>query len=220
MARDIKKLLEFGHRIEKLKLIERYKGQTFWKEYPFPKRYESVADHTWRIALFVLLIEPYLSKKINVAKTLSMALLHDLPEVVVGDASVIGKDGTGNTSHAFNKKLAQKKYLREKAGAKKLFSHLPPELGKKLFDLWMEYEKQTSLEAKVVKALDRIEAKLQIMEYSKGRFFKEHQEFNLKHGQKEMQIDPALFALGELAFKELQDHFVEFKKQKRKKTSR
>lgn len=67
---------------EKLKLIERYKGQFYWKDYPRLERYESVADHSWRLALLVLLVSDRLSKKINLEKALKMAIIHDIAEII------------------------------------------------------------------------------------------------------------------------------------------
>lgn len=39
----------FATAIEKLKFIERVKNQFFWCDYPELARYESVADHSWRV---------------------------------------------------------------------------------------------------------------------------------------------------------------------------
>ena len=37
-------------------------------------------------------------------KALKMALVHDIPEIIAGDASPLGESGTGEDSHSFNEK--------------------------------------------------------------------------------------------------------------------
>jgi 5'-deoxynucleotidase YfbR-like HD superfamily hydrolase len=52
-----------------------------------------------------------LSQKLAIEKALKMALIHDLPEILAGDPSPMGKDGTGKGTYYTNKKLADEKYL-------------------------------------------------------------------------------------------------------------
>lgn len=40
-------------------------------------RQESVAEHTWRVSLMAMLIEPYLDQEIDTAKMLKMIIIHD-----------------------------------------------------------------------------------------------------------------------------------------------
>ena len=69
-------------------------------------RYESVADHTWRLCLMILLFEDKLSEKFDISKTLKMALIHDLQEIISGDDSPMGDDGTGKTTYAYDENLS------------------------------------------------------------------------------------------------------------------
>lgn len=57
----IQNYFAFTTLIEKLKKLERYKGQFYWKDYPELDRYESVADYTWIVAILILLFEDKLS---------------------------------------------------------------------------------------------------------------------------------------------------------------
>ena len=41
-------------------------------------RQESVAEHTWRMSLMAILVEPYLDQKVNIEKLLKMVIIHDL----------------------------------------------------------------------------------------------------------------------------------------------
>jgi len=210
MKTDYNKLLNFISTLEGLKKIERFKEQVFWREYPFPERFESVADHTWRLAMMLIVIEQHLSEPIDLSKALKMALIHDIPEIITGDKSPLGSDGSGKDSHAYNEVMANQKYEAEKKAAQKIFSKLGDEQGDELYNLWLEYEEQRSFEAKVVKALDKIEAKLQAMEYSKGNVFKKHMEFNVKYGVETYEVDPVIKELGMAVVREFKGKFEEF----------
>lgn len=48
-------------------------------------RQESVAEHTWRMSLMAILVEPYLDQKVNIEKLLKMVIIHDLVEAEAGD---------------------------------------------------------------------------------------------------------------------------------------
>src|SRR6185369_6331085 len=85
MSDDSRQLTQFLHTVSALKEVERWRGHYFWRDYPQRARYESVADHTWRMALMLALIEKHLSAPFNLAKAMKMALVHDLPEILVGD---------------------------------------------------------------------------------------------------------------------------------------
>ncbi|EKD56829.1 MAG: hypothetical protein ACD_58C00073G0001 [uncultured bacterium] len=140
----------------------------YWRDYPKPHRYESVADHTWRLVLLLILFEKKLSRKIDLDRAVKIAMVHDIPEIIAGDAPPIGSDGTGRDSHAFNKDVAKVRHKEEDKAAKEIFSKLPNKLGKELYDCWLELEEQKTYEAKVVKSLDRLECAIQILEYRKG----------------------------------------------------
>lgn len=208
------KLLSFTHLIGALKDVERFKSQVFWRDYPQPARYESVADHSWRMAMMLAILEPHLSQPIDMRKALVMALIHDLPEMIAGDASPLGTDGTGKDSHAYNKEIAAARFENEKAAAEKIFGELPEAQGKEFLSLWLEYEEQSSYEARVVKALDKMEAKIQAFEYQGGDIYKEHLEWDLTYGVQTFAADPAIQALGDLVLDKFRTNFKEFVSQK------
>lgn len=208
----LKKFFEFATSIEKLKKIERYKGHFYWKDYPALSRYESVADHTWRLGMLILVLADSLSKKINLEKALKMVLIHDLPEIIVGDGRPAGNDGTGKNTYAFNQKIAEEKHTEEKNAAILLFSVLPAQQAKNFFNLWLEYDLQKSYEAKVIKSLDRIEALVQILEYRQGHLFKKHLEFNIKYCLKGSEVDPVIEKFGNFIANKMKSKYKEFTK--------
>ena len=93
---------------------------------------ESNADHSWRLAMMVVMLEKHLSQPLDFRKAIIMALIHDIPEIIAGDPSPLGSDGTGNDSHAYNKEAARKKFENEDKAAKEIFGKLPKEEGDEL----------------------------------------------------------------------------------------
>ena len=203
---------EFSTLISELKKLERFKGTFFWKDYPQLSRYESVADHTWRLGVLLLLFENRLSKKIDLSKALKMVLIHDIPEVVAGDKSALGSDGTGNKSHAFNSLIAKQRHKSEKKAAKLIFGKLPSKQAKELYELWLDFDQKNSFEAKVVKSLDRIECMLQVFEYRDGHMYKKHLDFTIKHGLVGSKVDPSIHQFGQLIADKLKKKYKKFSK--------
>jgi putative hydrolase of HD superfamily len=208
----LKQFMDFASELEKLKKLERFKGQPFWRDYPEIPRYESVADHTWRLGMLVLMFSEQLSQKIDLEKALKMVLVHDLPEIITGDWSPIGEDGTGQSTYALNPKKAHEKHAGEEVAARQLFSMLPEDLAKEFYNIWLDYDLQTSFEAKVVKSLDKIEALLQVSQYRHGHLFEKHLAFNISYALKWSDIDPAISKFGNMIVDDMKKNYREFKK--------
>lgn len=208
----LQKFLDFARELEKLKKLERFRGQPFWRDYPELPRYESVADHTWRLGMLLLMFADKLSQKIDLEKALKLVLIHDLPEIITGDGSPIGEDGTGEKTYAFDQEKAYEKHKHEEKAAKKLFAGLPEEMAKNFYELWLEYDLQSSYEAKIVKSLDKLEALLQVIQYRNGQYFEKHLEFNASYAMKGADIDPALTEFGNLLIQEMKKNYREFRK--------
>lgn len=211
MASTTKQIYEFHKFTNQLKLIERYKGQTYWRDYPSPSRWDSVADHSWRLAMLVLTFSSKLSEPLNLEKSLTMALIHDIPEIIAGDASPLGESGTGQDSHAYNQKIQRERHQNEKSAAKAIFDKLDPADGEKLYKTWLEIEMLANFEAKVVKALDKIEAMYQVLEWREGHMFPEHLEFTIKYGSIGSDVDPAITEYSTYIEKQMRERYREFK---------
>lgn len=212
MKNELEQIFEFTSYCEALKKIERFKDMSYWRDYPKPHHYESVADHTWRLVLLLILFEKKLSKKIDLNRAVKIALVHDIPEIISGDASPLGTDGKGKGSHAFDKNVAKIRHKDENAAAKEIFSKLPKKLGKELLDCWLELEEQKTYEAKVVKSLDRIECCIQIIEYRKGELFPAHFDITIKWLWQYGGADPALDKFTRLMEQKYRKSYREFKK--------
>ena len=72
-------LFAFAKEIDKEKLIGR---QTYLAD---GQRKENDAEHAWHLALMTILFSEYANEKIDVLKTVTMVLIHDIVEIDAGD---------------------------------------------------------------------------------------------------------------------------------------
>lgn len=163
---DESKIITFLTELEKLKSTLRHNWTT-------TGRHESSAEHTWRIAVFFIISHELFKLDVDVYKTLKMILIHDVPELKYGDIPAFekGKDLKKHTDHK----------EREKVAAKEIFDLLPEPLNKDFLNLFEEYEKGESKEAKVAKALDRIESQLQHLESGPAYWIEEEKGEHMLH---------------------------------------
>lgn len=138
--------------LETLKLAERLKFE-LRHSYTSSGRQESVADHTWRMSLMAVLVEPYLEQKVDTARLLKMIIIHDLVEAQAGDVSAL--DVLRNPS------IKKVKQAKETAAIEYLRQKLGSPLGQQIYELWYEFENKFTYEAKVANALDKLEVQLQ-----------------------------------------------------------
>jgi len=113
-------------------------------------RQESVAEHTWQMALMALVTYRHLEQPVAIDRVLKMVLVHDLVEAEVGDVPFFE---TGSAK--------EKKNELEQAAITKIRGMLEPVTGSEIYELFQEYEKHQSLEAKFAKALDNLEVQVQ-----------------------------------------------------------
>lgn len=139
------KILKFIQKSEKLKTVKRS------IEISDLSRLESPAEHSWRTALLAMALYDEGILKIDLTKTLKLIMLHDLPETITGDEWRTEKD------EKHEKKIKDD----ELKAIKKIYYLLPGRSAKKLEKLAEDYAKQKSKEAKVAKALDKIEVIIQ-----------------------------------------------------------
>jgi putative hydrolase of HD superfamily len=114
---------------------------------------ESVADHSYRTALMAMVISD--SRGLDTGKAMRLALLHDLPEAVVGDAMPEERSGRRKTA------------LETKAMVE-LLNDLPPGERALYLQAWLEFVDGKSAESKLVRQLDKLEMAIQAWEYVQG----------------------------------------------------
>ena len=114
---------------------------------------ESVADHSYAVALVSMLLADRLDIEIDVEKVLRIALLHDLPEHMLGDIHAPAARFLGE----------EEKEATELRILENLFDGL--EGGESYLDLWKEFAERSSVEGKLVRAADKIEMFTQAFQY-------------------------------------------------------
>lgn len=117
-----------------------------------PERCESIAEHSFGVALLVLWLAQS-RPDLDAQKALRLALLHDLGEVYAGD--IIPSDGVSEAE----------KHRREAEAVRRILSRLAD--GEGLIELWEEFEAGVSPEARFVRQIDRLEMGLQAAVYQR-----------------------------------------------------
>jgi putative hydrolase of HD superfamily len=124
-------------------------------------RHENDAEHSWHLALMVIILREYFDENADELQVIKMVLIHDLVEIYAGDTYLY--DVKGNETKA----------AREQEAADKLFAMLPEEQCKEFMDLWHEFENKTTVEAKFAATLDRLQPVL-LNYITKGKAWIEH----------------------------------------------
>ncbi|XP_015279320.1 PREDICTED: HD domain-containing protein 2 isoform X1 [Gekko japonicus] len=143
-------LLQFLRLVGQLKRVPR----TGWV-YRNVANPESVSDHMYRMAIMALVTE---DKTLNKDRCIRLALVHDMAECIVGD--IAPADNI----------TKEEKHRREEDSIfqdamEQLTQLLSEDLKKEIYELWEEYEYQSTAEARFVKELDQCEMILQAFEY-------------------------------------------------------
>ena len=134
------KQLKFLIEIDKMKTVLR---QTILVD---KSRRENDAEHSWHFATAALvLFEHADTDRVDLARVIKMALVHDLIEIYAGDT--FAYDIQGNQSKA----------EREDQAAAKLFSLLPKDQAAEIEQLWREFDKMETPDAQYAAAIDRLQ---------------------------------------------------------------
>ncbi len=112
---------------------------------------ESIADHTFRTAFLCMLYADM--EGLDPLKMLRMALIHDLPEAVIGDLMPSQKTKESKED--------------EETAMQNILALLPEIQSENYLDAWNEYQKGVTSEARALQQLDKLEMALQAREYEK-----------------------------------------------------
>lgn len=142
--------IEFIREIDKEKSIGR---QTYLAD---ASRKEDDAEHAWHMAIMTVLLSEYANEKIDVLRTMTMLLIHDLVEIDAGD------------TYAYDENAKKTQRERELKCADRIFSILPEDQGKYMRELWEEFEAQETPEAKFARTMDNFQPVI-LNDASKGK---------------------------------------------------
>lgn len=161
---------------------------------------ESIADHSFRVALFALVASSSSSsssssstsatstttKPLDASRAIKIALVHDLAEAIVGDIAPGDNVPKEEKARREAEAMAEMRRMLENGG-----SGCETTIGAEVESLFEEYEKRESPEAKLVKDCDKLEMLLQAVEYEREDRAEEAEEGG--EGEKKPPLDLSEF---------------------------
>ena len=170
---DARKLIDFLRVMERLKDAPRHCWTT-------GGRRESVAEHSWRVALMAMLMADEFPE-LDIDRVIRMCLVHDIGEAITGDIPTFVKTDADR--------------VVEGREVDALIGGLPEPWPRWLGDLFDEMEALQTPEAKLYKALDRMEAIQSHNESAVETWLPLEYELNLTYGEKDAAFSPYLTIL-------------------------
>lgn len=149
------KQFDFCREIDKEKFIQR---QTYLTD---GERKENDAEHAWHMAFMTILLSEYANEKIDVLKTVTMLLLHDIVEIDAGD------------TYAYDEDAKKTQREREEKASERIFGILPEDQKKQFQAIWEEFEAGETAEARFARTMDNIQP-VMLNAATDGRAWDEH----------------------------------------------
>lgn len=131
---------------------------------------ETDSSHSFKLAFMVMLIKPYLKHEYDYARLLEMALVHDIAEAETGDYP--------KAMQRAHPEIKAKKDAEERAAMERYCALLDEPMRSKIWNLYAEYEGKQTPEAKLITALDKVDANMQANFYNNGdiRYWTEYED--------------------------------------------
>ena len=166
-------LLEFLAMAEKLKCNTRH-------SYTSSGRHESVAEHSFRLALMAYMVSDEVPE-IDTDKVIRMCLIHDLGEAITGDIPSFEKTDSDEAA--------------EDRAVSGFVNQLPEYWKKQLGEMYSEMNELKTPEAKLYKALDKLEAVIQHNEADISTWLPLEYELQLTYGTEECSFNEYINSL-------------------------
>ena len=149
--RNLKNSVDFIKEIEKLKAVTRFNRT-------LDGRFENSAEHSWQGAIAAMVLQDYYPEKLDMEKVIPMLLIHDLGEIYAGDTWV------------FDDEKKVHSHDRELESIEKTMSVLPEEKYLNMKNLWLEFEKGQSAEARYARVIDALVPLINHLEVSEFNY--------------------------------------------------
>ena len=109
-------------------------------------RQENSAEHSWHIALIILVLSEYAEEDhLDLMRVIKLLLVHDLVEIDAGD------------TYCYDEIEGQDQKAREMKAADRIFGILPADQADLFRSLWNEFEARDTPESRFANALDRLQ---------------------------------------------------------------
>ena len=153
-------------------------------------RRESVAEHSWRLALMAFFMKDEFPA-LDMDKVIKMCLIHDLGECFTGDIPSFLKSGGDEE--------------RERSALETWVASLPAPYSVELKALYAEMDALETDEARLYKALDKLEAVIQHNESDIATWLPREYELNLTYADENVAFSDYLKRLREEVRRETRD---------------
>ena len=173
--------MEIGRLLDFLKTAEQLKCNTR-HSYTSSGRLESVAEHSWRLALMAMLVGDEFPE-LDLDKVIKMCLIHDMGEAFTGDIP------------AFEKTVKDSEKEADVLG--EWVKTLPEPFDKEMAELYQEMEAQQTLESRIYKALDKLEALIQHNESDIKTWIPLEYNLQMTYGNEQVKFSDYLTELRE-----------------------
>ena len=158
--------------IDTMRILERLKN-TPRHSWTSAGRRESVAEHSWRLALLAVFVGDEFPEA-DIGRLIRMCLVHDIGEAYTGDIPAFEK--TENDE------------LTEDEAVQRFIKGLPEPYQEELASLFAEMNAQLTTEAKIFRALDKLEAVLQHNEADISTWLPLEYELQMTYGAAETEF--------------------------------
>ena len=163
-------------------------------------RHESVAEHSWRLALMAYWVSDEFPE-LDMNKVIKMCLIHDLGEAFTGDIPTFEKTAQDE------QKETQLLFLWARS--------LPEPFGSEMCELYQEMDARETPEAKLYKALDNLEAVIQHNESDIKTWLPNEYELNLTYANDKVLFSAYLIRLRELIRQNTQEKIAAAQKERK-----
>ena len=160
-------------------------------------RHESVAEHSWRISLMAMLLTKEFPEA-DMDKVIRMCLIHDLGECFTGDIPSFLKTDADTA--------------KEDALLIQWVETLPQPYRTEMAALYAEMDALETDEARLYKALDKLEAVIQHNESDLSTWTENEYSLNLTYAQDNVAFSPYLTALRQAIRRETEEKIDREKK--------
>lgn len=145
-------------------------------------RHESVAEHVYRLMVFAWLVRDEFPE-LDMDRVMELALFHDMGEAVTGDIPAFEKTGEDEKT--------------EGEAQEEIAGLLPAPRGERLREIFREVREKQTPEARLVNAMDKLEALIQHNEADLSTWLPLEYDLQLTYGEKETRDIPWMAALRE-----------------------
>ncbi len=183
--------------LEIMTLAERLKDTTRHC-YTSKGRHESVAEHCWMMTLMAFMMKEEFPEA-DMDKVIRMCIIHDLGEAFTGDIPV------------FHKTAADEE--REENLLQSWVRSLPKEKAEEMLALYEEMDARETLEAKIYKTIDGLEAVVQHNLSDISTWLPNEYQLNQTYAQERVGFSPWLTQLREEMRKDTLDKIENAKKE-------